>query len=52
MRLTSDEIKLVTFVLLAVLAGAATKYYRTEHPRPAISTPTVKESSGSSSARW
>ncbi|MDB6150700.1 MAG: hypothetical protein JWQ44_2148 [Chthoniobacter sp.] len=39
MRLTTDEIKLLTFVLVAVIAGAATKYYRNQHPRPLISTP-------------
>ena len=32
MKLTTDEIKLVVFVLIALLVGAATKHYRTNHP--------------------
>ena len=32
MRLTADEIKLVVFVLLALLVGAAAKHYRATHP--------------------
>ena len=32
MKLTTDEIKLVVFVLLALLVGAAAKHYRSSHP--------------------
>lgn len=32
MKLTADEIKLVVFVLLALLVGAAVKHYRTQTP--------------------
>ena len=44
MRLTTDEIKLLTFILVALLAGAATKYYRTQHPRPLPATPPPAQS--------
>jgi hypothetical protein len=40
--MTKDEIKLVTFVLVALLAGAATKYYRRAHPQLPMSTPLPK----------
>ncbi len=42
MRLTGDEIKLVTFVLVALLVGATTKYYRGQHPPSLMSTPLPK----------
>ena len=32
MKLTPDEIKLVVFVLLALLVGVAAKNYRAGHP--------------------
>jgi hypothetical protein len=46
-KLTADEIKLLVFVLLALLAGAAAKHYRNNHPielppRPAHATPAPK----------
>jgi hypothetical protein len=47
-KLTADEIKLLVFVLLALLVGVATKHYRNNHPielppRPAHATPAPKE---------
>lgn len=42
MRMTSDEIKVVTFVIVALLIGAATKRYRQLHPRVFMSTPIPK----------
>ena len=45
MRLTADEIKLVVFALLALLAGAVAKHYRTSHPihlPPPSATPAPK----------
>jgi hypothetical protein len=43
-KLTADEIRLLAFVLLALLIGAAVKHYRNAHPidlpaRPAHVTP-------------
>ena len=35
MRLSPDEIKLVVFVLLALLVGATVKHYRSHRPMPA-----------------
>jgi hypothetical protein len=32
MKLRADEIKLVVFVLLALLVGAAVQHYRHSHP--------------------
>jgi hypothetical protein len=40
--MTKDEIKIVTFVLVAFLVGAATKSYRRAHPEPQKSTPIPK----------
>jgi hypothetical protein len=34
MRLSSDEIKLVVFVLLSLLVGATVKHYRARQPMP------------------
>lgn len=34
MKLTTDEIRLVVFVLLALLAGAAVKHYRSTRLDP------------------
>ena len=34
MRLSSDEIKLIVFVLLSLLVGAAVKHYRARQPMP------------------
>ena len=34
MRLSSDEIKLVVFVLLSLLVGSAVKHYRARQPMP------------------
>ncbi|MGB8167652.1 MAG: hypothetical protein WCF18_09175 [Chthoniobacteraceae bacterium] len=42
MRMTKDEIKIVTFFLVALLVGAATKSYRQSHPEPPKSTPIPK----------
>ncbi len=42
MRMTKDEIKIVTFFLVALLVGAATKSYRQSHPEPLKSTPIPK----------
>lgn len=47
MKLTADEIKLIVFVLLALLIGATAKHYRTNHPidlpaRPVQITPAPK----------
>lgn len=53
MRMTADEIKLVTFLLVALLAGAATKHYRATHPRPVSSTPAPRvKTSYPPSQRW
>jgi hypothetical protein len=40
--MTKDEIKIVTFVLLALVVGAATKSYRDSHPESPKSTPLPK----------
>jgi hypothetical protein len=40
--MTRDEIKLVAFVLTALVVGAATKYYRHGHPAAPASTPPPK----------
>jgi hypothetical protein len=37
--MTKDEIKLVTFILVAVLVGAAARWWSTGTPRPAVPTP-------------
>lgn len=42
MRMTKDEIKIVTFALIALLVGAATKSYRRAHPESPKSTPIPK----------
>ncbi len=42
MRMTKDEIKIVTFMLVALLVGAATKSYRQAHPERKMSTPLPK----------
>ena len=42
MRMTKDEIKIVTFTLVALLVGAVTKSYRQTHPEPPKSTPIPK----------
>ena len=42
MRMTKDEIKIVTFFLAALLIGAATKSYRETHPEQPKSTPIPK----------
>ncbi len=42
MRMTKDEIRIVTFFLVALLVGAATKSYRQTHPEPPKSTPIPK----------
>jgi hypothetical protein len=42
MRMTKEEIKIVTFVLVALLVGAATKSYRHAHPEPQKITPVPK----------
>jgi len=52
MRMTTDEIKLITFIVLAVLAGASAKYYRIAHPRPMMSTPLPKQATGNPSSRY
>ena len=52
MRMTTDEIKLITFIVLAVLAGVSAKYYRAAHPRPIMSTPLPKQTTGSPSSRY
>jgi hypothetical protein len=39
MRLSADEIKLVVFVLLALLVGATVKHYRAHRPMPARPPP-------------
>lgn len=46
MRMTTAEIKLITFVMLALLIGASAKSYRTKHPRSQMSTPPPKEAVG------
>ena len=50
MKLTADEIKLVVFALLALLAGAVAKHYRTTHsihlpPPPATAAPNAARES-------
>jgi hypothetical protein len=53
MRMTTDEIKVVTFLITALLVGASAKYYRSLHPRPIISTPAPQIGKGyPSSRRW
>lgn len=53
MRMTTDEIKLVTFVLMALLIGALTKRYHTLHPGEMFSTPRPEQHHGfPSSRRW
>lgn len=52
MRMTIDEIKLITFVVIAVLAGASAKFYRDRHPRPKMSTPPPKEAIGNPWSRY
>ncbi len=42
MRMTKDEIKIVTFFLVAMLVGAAAKSYRKAHPETPKSTPIPK----------
>ncbi len=42
MRMTKDEIKIVTFFMAALLVGTATKSYRQTHPEPPKSTPIPK----------
>jgi len=34
MKMTRDEIKLVTFVLVALFLGAIVRHYRHTHPAP------------------
>jgi hypothetical protein len=50
--MTTDEIRLITFIVLAVLAGASAKYYREKHPRPKMSTPPPREAVGNPSSRY
>lgn len=53
MRMTKDEIKLVTFMVTALLVGAVTKHYKALHPQPMMSTPLPRPVSGyPSSRRW
>ena len=42
MRMTKDEIKIVTFLIVALLVGAITRSYRRAHPEPQMSTPPPK----------
>lgn len=42
MRMTIDEIKLITFIVLMVLIGSSAKYYRSKHPRPIVPQPTPR----------
>lgn len=39
MRLTFDEIRFITVILLILTTGALVKHYRTQHPRPAAAIP-------------
>ena len=39
MRLTADEIKVVTFILVALLVGTAAKNYRSTHPEVPKASP-------------
>jgi hypothetical protein len=51
--MTKDEIRLVTFVVAALLVGAATKHYRKQHPEPVIVTPPPRvQTVYPSSRRW
>lgn len=50
MRLTKDEIKLVAFLLAALLVGTVTKFYRHAHPQILMSTPIPKH--GALRAKW
>lgn len=53
MRMTTDEIKLITFIVFAVLAGSSAKCYRSKHPRPMVGTPVPHTPLlGPSSRRW
>jgi hypothetical protein len=48
-RLTFDEIRLITVILLILLVGTAVKHYRDRHPRPlapAATPPPVVEPAG------
>jgi hypothetical protein len=52
MKLTADEIRLVVFVLVALVVGAAVKNYRHRHrievpPPPTLATPATPAPSDS-----
>ena len=40
--MTKDEIKLVVFILSALLVGALVQYLRPSHSIPSVATPTPK----------
>jgi hypothetical protein len=39
MRLSFDEIRFITVVVLILLVGTLVKHYRTTHPRPPVVAP-------------
>ena len=50
MRMTIDEIRLITFVVLALLVGALAKNHRATHPQVPVSAPPAKSATGTPSS--
>ena len=39
MRLSIDEIRFITVIMLILMVGTAVKHYRDTHPRPPVPAP-------------
>lgn len=52
MRMTLDEIKLVSFILVALVVGAFAKHYRSTNQHPVENAPATKVTDAASSRSW